>query len=121
MTIDEIGRASEDIEKGPDLAGDLCLQRRRLEAAHDGTAEHRVERQKRAPAGRREALGERPVRRREREVEPDRDARAAALSMRSAAASERPKLGAATMTEVALRRPRTMRSRMAVLTEGEMP
>jgi hypothetical protein len=47
--------------------------------------------------------------------------RAPALSMASEAASERPKLGAATITEVALMRPRTTRSRIALLTEAEMP
>ena len=46
---------------------------------------------------------------------------AAELSTLSAIASERCRLGATTITEVALRRPRTIRSRIAVLTEGEMP
>src|SRR6478735_7442380 len=43
------------------------------------------------------------------------------LSTLSELASERQKLGAATSTDVALRRPRTTRSRMAILTELEMP
>ena len=47
--------------------------------------------------------------------------RAPALSMASDAASERSKLGATTITEVALRRPRITRSRIALLTEAEMP
>ena len=45
----------------------------------------------------------------------------AEFSTSSAIASERRKLGAATSTEVALRRPRTTRSRIAVLTAFEMP
>ncbi len=47
--------------------------------------------------------------------------RATELSASSANASKRPKLGAATITEVALMRPRTTRSRMATSTAGEMP
>ncbi len=44
-----------------------------------------------------------------------------ALRMPNASASERVKLGAATMAEVALMRPRRTRSRIAALTAGEMP
>ena len=47
--------------------------------------------------------------------------RAAELSAPSAIASEREKVGAATSADVALRRPRVTRSRMAVLTPGESP
>ena len=43
------------------------------------------------------------------------------LSVLSEIASEREKLGATTSTEVAFSRPRTTRSRMAMLTEFEMP
>ena len=39
----------------------------------------------------------------------------------SGVASARLKAGATTMTEVALMRPRTRRSRIAALTPGEMP
>jgi len=47
--------------------------------------------------------------------------RAPALSIFRELASERSKLGAATMTEVALSRPCTTRLRIALLTAGEMP
>jgi hypothetical protein len=43
------------------------------------------------------------------------------LSVLSESASERERLGATTSTDVAFRRPRTTRSRMAMLTEFEMP
>ena len=43
------------------------------------------------------------------------------LTIMSAIASERWKLGAVTMTEVALMRPRATRSRIAALTPAEMP
>ena len=43
------------------------------------------------------------------------------FTMSSEAASERPLLGATTITEVALRRPRITRSRIALFTPGAMP
>ena len=43
------------------------------------------------------------------------------MSIFNEPASERSKLGAATITEVALSRPCTTRARIALLTAGEMP
>ena len=54
-------------------------------------------------------------------VEPDGTRGAAELRASSAAASGRWQLAAATSAEVALRRPRTTRSRMAMLIAGDMP
>ena len=86
------------------------------------SAQHRLPAAGNAPSReRRETCAQRPERRGQRHMQPDRGALFAGIERSSAAASARSKLGATTMTEVALMRPRAIRSRIAALTPGEMP
>ena len=75
MSVDEVGSAAERIDEGPDLAADLGRQRVPVEAVRDGMAGGGCERQERTRAQRLEALAQRSKGRREREMQPDRDAR----------------------------------------------
>ena len=54
-------------------------------------------------------------------MQADRDALAGRIERVERVASAREKLGATTITEVALSRPRATRSRIAALTPGAMP
>ena len=121
MPVDEIGWAAEALAKGVQLAAisDTSAScRKRCSNAWPSVAASG----RKAPArsgrkplvtGRNGAVSVR--------WSPIATRGAAALSVSSEIASERCRLGATTITEVALMRPRTTRSRMAVLTEVEMP
>ena len=120
MAVDIIRRAAEGVLECRELREDLGFEQMRALPMRERAAGHCRQRRERA-VGRSGAKPEvsglngpvsvtcRPM-----------AARVDAAS-RSALASSREKLGAAVITEVALSRPREIRSRIAALTAGEMP
>ncbi len=121
MAVDVIRRAAEGVVKGRELRRDLGRDRRAIEPPSSARAIM-------APIGRNAP--------RRAGAKPGVSGRNGAVSVRcrpiatrvaapsrvaSDRASARVKLGATTITEVALSRPRATRSRIAALTAGDMP
>ena len=122
VAVDEIRRLAELRDEGVELRRDLGCEPLAVEqaAAVPRTIISASETNVPSRVGRKPGLIglNRPV---SVTCRPIATRRAPALSIFSEPASERSKLGAATMTEVALSRPCTTRSRIALLTAGEMP
>ena len=121
VAVDEVGQAAEGVKEGAQLRGDLDRQHFRLQAARDRGAQHLRQRQEAAVAQRREAGAHRLERRGQRHMQAERGALFAGIEQFERVRLVAARCGAATMTEVALRRPRAINSRMPALTDGEMP
>ena len=117
MAVDEIRRAPEAAMNAANWRAisatrSLGLSRRSMRAV-----QRRRERQEAPSCERHEGWRQRPERRRQRHMQPDRGA-FRALRSRSACGLVAVKLGATTITEVALMRPRATRSRIAGVDRG---